>query len=199
MTPPATAKKRRSAAERREELVEVALRHFASHGYVAASTDAIAAEAGISQPYLFRLFGTKRELFLACHDVAHGRVAETFRAAAQDAPADERLARMGMAYVELLADRDRLLFQLQSYAACGDPEIRERVRERYGALVREVEELSGAPADAVWRFFATGMLLNLVAVLGLDEIADRDPWAARWCAPGDLVGLGGMDSETKDG
>ena len=59
---------RRSAEDRREEIVGIAFRHFAEGGYHGTSTEAIAREAGISQPYLFRLFRTKRELFLACVD-----------------------------------------------------------------------------------------------------------------------------------
>ena len=62
---------RRSAEERRREIVEIAISHFAQHGYNGTSTDQVAREAGISQPYLFRLFGTKRELFLACHAAMH--------------------------------------------------------------------------------------------------------------------------------
>jgi AcrR family transcriptional regulator len=172
---------RKSAAERRQEIVEVALRHFAERGYVAASTDAIAAEAGISQPYLFRLFGTKRELFFACLDVADARILESFRKAADGVAPEERLARMGDAYMELLGDRHALLFQMQSYAASADPEIRERVRDGYSMLVREVRAISGASQDDVWRFFANGMLLNVVAALGLDEIAPREDWSADWC------------------
>jgi AcrR family transcriptional regulator len=193
----AEVRTRKSAGERRAELVEVALRHFAERGYVAASTDAIAAETGISQPYLFRLFGTKRELFLACHEVAQQRIHDTFRAAAQGATPEERLGKMGMAYVELLADRHRLQFQMQCYAACTDDAIRERVRAGYGELVREVRAMSGAPEDEVWRFFATGMLLNVVAALGLEEIADGDDWAAAWCAPGDLAGFAGVDPDQR--
>jgi AcrR family transcriptional regulator len=179
---------RKSAAERREEIIEVALRHFAQRGYVAASTEAMAAEAGISQPYLFRLFNTKRELFLACHEVSHARIRETFRAAAQGDSPEERLASMGGAYVELLADRHRLLFQMQAYAAAGDPAIREAVRERYGELVEEVTRLTGAAPEDVWRFFANGMLLNVIASLGLEEIAGQEEWAARWCEPAGLIG-----------
>jgi AcrR family transcriptional regulator len=179
---------RKSAEERREETIEVALRHFAERGYVAASTEAIAAEAGISQPYLFRLFHTKRELFLACHEVSHARIRDTFRAAAAGVPPQERLASMGAAYVQLLADRHRLLFQMQAYAAAGDPEIREPVRERYGELVEEVTRLTGAGPEEVWRFFANGMLLNVIAALGLEEIADQQEWAARWCEPAGLIG-----------
>jgi AcrR family transcriptional regulator len=58
---------RKSADERREEILEIAIEHFAVGGYHGTSTEVIAKEAGISQPYLFRLFRTKRELFLACN------------------------------------------------------------------------------------------------------------------------------------
>ena len=53
------------------------MRHFAIGGYNGTSTEAIAREAGISQPYLFRLFRTKKELFIACRTAptsASGRV-----------------------------------------------------------------------------------------------------------------------------
>src|SRR5919206_4077440 len=105
---------RQSAAERREEILAIAVRHFAEGGYRGTSTEAIAREAGISQPYLFRLFRTKRELFLACCDRAHARLQEVFRRAAAEAPAGEALERMGHAYVEeLLPDRHEILMQLQ--------------------------------------------------------------------------------------
>jgi len=184
---PTEAKARKSAAERRSEIVEIALRHFAERGYVAASTDAIASEAGISQPYLFRLFHTKRELFFACLDVSDARISETFRSAAAGDTPQERLGAMGDAYLELLADRHALLFQIQSYAASSDPAIRTRVREGYSALVEQVTEISGAGQEDVWRFFANGMLLNVVATLGLDEIAPQHDWAAAWCRPSGLL------------
>src|SRR5688572_27032686 len=97
---------RMSAEERRTELVEIATRHFARGGYHGTSTEAIAKDAGISQPYLFRLFGTKRELFLACCARCQQRVAKTFRDAADGLPRDERFPAMGRAYVDLIADRD---------------------------------------------------------------------------------------------
>src|ERR1700754_4449626 len=110
---------RRSAEERREEIVEIALRHFAEGGYHGTSTEDIAREAGISQPYLFRLFGTKRELFLACLERCFAQITEVFAANAQDG-----LESMGVAYRDqLLPDRHMLLFQMQSYVT-DDPVIR---------------------------------------------------------------------------
>jgi AcrR family transcriptional regulator len=146
------------------------MRHFAEGGYHGTSTEVIAKEAGISQPYLFRLFRTKRELFVACNDRACAKVIEAFRRAAAEAPAGEKLHAMGHAYVaELLPDRHAILMMMQGYAAAADPEIQEHVRERYGDVVTQVAELSGAGPDEVWSFFATGMLLNIVAALGLER------------------------------
>jgi AcrR family transcriptional regulator len=161
---------RKSAEVRREEILVVALRHFAEGGYHGTSTEVIAKEAGISQPYLFRLFRTKRELFVACNDRACEKVLDAFRRAAAAAPAGEKLHAMGHAYMaELLPDRHAILMMMQGYAAAADPEIQEHVRRRYGDIVTEVAELAGAEPDEVWSFFATGMLLNIVAALDLQQ------------------------------
>jgi AcrR family transcriptional regulator len=178
---------RKSAVQRRGEIVTAAIERFAAEGYVAASTEAIARDAGISQPYLFRLFGTKKELFLACHERCMERISETFRAAARGLPREARLPAMGKAYMDLLADRRLLLFQMQSYAAAADPEIQAHVRRRYGELVQEVTRLADAEPHEAWMFFAHGMLLNVIASLDLQAIAGDDAWAAAWSSPGALI------------
>jgi AcrR family transcriptional regulator len=162
---------RKSAEERREEILAVAMRHFASGGYHGTSTEGMAREAGISHAYLFRLFRTKRELFLGCGDRACEKVLEAFRHAAAGADPGDELQAMGHAYVtELLPDRHAILMLMHSYAAGGaDPEIRAHVRRKYGEVVTEVSELAGAGPDEVWSFFADGMLLNIVAALDLQE------------------------------
>jgi len=180
---------RKSAEERREEIVALAIRQFAVNGYKGTSTETIAAEAGISQPYLFRLFGTKRDLFLACIDVNHDRIEATFAQAAADAPPGEALGRMGDAYVDRLRDTSALRFQMQSYAACSDAVIQERVRDRFGVLVDQVTRQSGAEPEQVWEFFAHGMLINVMASLDLPAIAAESEWAAQWCEPADLIRL----------
>src|SRR5215471_2315704 len=118
--------RRRTAAERREEILEAALTEFADGGLHGASTDAIARRAGISQPYLFRLFGTKKELFLAVLERGFERTLEAFQLGVGRARGGESgvFDEMGKAYVELLAsDRRILLAQMQSYAACDDAEV----------------------------------------------------------------------------
>jgi len=178
---------RKSAAERRGEIIEIAIEHFALRGYNGTSTDVVAREAGISQPYLFRLFHTKRELFLACHEVMYARIAETFADAARDLPPEERMPAMAKAYSDLLADRTALLFQMQSYAASSEPEIQARVRERYADLVRQVAESTGAEPAQLWEFFASGMLLNVIAALNLEVLAPNEEWAACWVDPSTML------------
>jgi AcrR family transcriptional regulator len=172
---------RKSAEERREEILAVAIEHFAVGGYHGTSTEGIARDAGISQPYLFRLFRTKRELFLAGTARACDKVMVVFRRAAGEAQPGEQLAAMGRAYVnELLPDRHAVLMLMQAFAASSEPEIRSEVRARYGAVVTEVAQLAETTPAEVWSFFATGALLNIVATLDLEEIADEAEWAAAW-------------------
>jgi AcrR family transcriptional regulator len=168
---------RKSADERREEILAIAVRHFAEAGYRGTSTEAIARDAGISQPYLFRLFGTKRALFLDCSDRACDHVGEVFRRVAAEAPAGERLERMGQAYIEeLLPERHEILMLMHAYAAGSDPEIQAHVRARFGGLVREVAELADVPVAQTFDFFAHGMLLNVIAALDLGS----EEWAVDW-------------------
>jgi AcrR family transcriptional regulator len=173
--------RRKSADERREDILAVAMEHFADSGYRGTSTEAIARDAGISQPYLFRLFRTKKELFLACHDRACEKILEVFRRAAADAEPGQKMEAMGHAYLhELLPDRHALFMLMQAYAATSDPELRDHVRRRYGEVITAVSELSGASDDEVWRFFATGMHLNIVTALDLAAIAGENRVAAAW-------------------
>jgi AcrR family transcriptional regulator len=187
-SPGAPSRTRKSAEERRGEVVQAAFAHFAREGYNGTSTEAVARDAGISQPYLFRLFGTKRDLFLACHDRMSERLQALFREAAEGAAPEDRLAAMGEAYTQnLLADRPMLLMQMQSYAACSDPEIQAHVRRRFAALVHEVERLTGAGPGEVWSFYSAGMLLNVVASLDLPAVCGEEPWAAGWLDPAAMI------------
>ncbi len=173
---------RQSAAERREEILDAALAEFAEHGYHGASTEAIARLAGISQPYVFRLFGTKQELFKAVTRRCFRETLELFQRAAEGKRGAEALDAMGNAYVErLLTDRKRLQAQMQAYAACDDPEICAVVREGYGDLVAYVERVSGLEPAVVSAFFAQGMLLNVFASMGL-TVGKAEPWADRLLA-----------------
>ena len=169
---------RKTAEERREAVLDAALVEFAARGLDGASTEAMAAAAGISQPYVFRLFGTKKELFKAVVARCFRETLELFQRAAEGKRGEEALQAMGTAYIEqLLPDRTRLQAQMQAYAACDDPEVRKVVRGGFGDLVTYAERVSDQPAEKIAKFFANGMLLNVIAAMELD--AGDEPWADR--------------------
>ena len=118
---------RQTAGERRIAVLEAANVEFALRGLHGASTDAIARRAGISQPYLFRLFGSKKELFIAVIEDCFARTLESFREAASGKSGADALQAIGETYaVSIEEDRTMLQGQLQSYAASvEDDDIRE--------------------------------------------------------------------------
>jgi AcrR family transcriptional regulator len=176
---------RQTADERRAQVLRAAIAEFAEHGLHAARTTAIAERAGISQPYIYALFPNKRDLFLACHEHAMGRIRDAFTEAARGAASpDDALERMGDAYMTLLDDREELLFQLQGHAAAGDPDIQAVGRRAWMDLWNHVRRLSGAPIEAVRGFMAMGMFLNVVAALELPE--EVRPSKDEHCPPGEL-------------
>ena len=170
-----TPKTRLTADERREEILLAAMEEFAHGGLDGTPTEAIAKRVGISQPYLFRLYGTKKELFLAVVERCFDRTLTAFQRAADGFTGEEALEAMGMAYAQLLSDRTLLLAQLQMYVACQDPDVRTLCRDGFKRLTLFVAEVSGAPAESVRRFFETGMLMNVVAAMELDRV--DEPWA----------------------
>ena len=169
-----------TADERREAVLAAAVAAFAARGLAGTLTEDVARAAGISQPYLFRLFPTKKALFLTLVERCFRQVAETFETAAADRVGEEALDAMGDAYHRLLADRTLLLLQLQAYAACDDPEIRDVTRTGFKGLWTLAERLSGLPYERIVTFFAMGMLMNVAAAMDLPAIDER--WA-RWCLP----------------
>ena len=167
-----------SAAERRESVLEAAVAEFARHGLAGTSTEDVARRAGISQPYLFRLFPTKKALFLALTERCYQRIEDAFTAAAGDRTGDEALDAMGKEYERLLEDRTLLLLQMHAYAACEDLDIRAATRAGYKRLWSLVERLSGLPFDRIVAFFAMGMLMNVAAAMDLPAVEER--WTS-WC------------------
>ena len=169
---------RKTAEERREEILEAALVEFAVHGLYGGSTEAIARAVGISQPYVFRLFGTKKELFTATIERCMRGTLEMMQSAAAGLKGEEALQAIGEAYAERLAtDPTYLHSQMQAYAACDDPAIRTVVRNGYRELVDYVERVSGLPPERVSHFFAKGMLLNVIA--SMDLLGADEGWAQR--------------------
>jgi AcrR family transcriptional regulator len=176
--PAAQPRRRMPAAQRRELVLEAAVAEFAAHGLAGTSTEDVARRAGISQPYLFRLFPTKKTLFLALVERCFQRVRDAFSQAAAGHTGEEALVAMADAYEVLLNDRTLLLLQMQAYAACDDPEVRATTRAGFKALWELTERLTGLPFQQVVDFFAVGMLMNVAAALDLPSVDER--WTS-WC------------------
>ena len=166
---------RMSADERRELVVRAALTEFARSGFAGTSTEAIAKRAGISQPYVFRLYATKKDLFIAVVNSCFDRVYNAFLAAADGTYGMDAKEAMAHAYSVLLQDRELLTAQMHAYAAGDDPEIREATRNGYRRLWLLVQRATGLPEEQVVQFFAVGMLINVAASLDLPHL--KEPWA----------------------
>ncbi len=166
-----------TAAERREAVLAAATAKFAATGPHGTSTEDIAKLAGISQPYLFRLFDTKNDLFLATVN----RVCDHIMAAFDQAAADGQgtiLERMGLAYTMLMRNRDDLLVLLHGFAAAADPEVRAKVRERMTQIFRLIKDRSGASDEEVRSFVAKGMLITVLAAIDAPELLGFAGWDA---------------------
>ena len=182
---PSTATARKSAAptrlsaeERREAVIQAAVEEFAEAGYFGTPTEAIAARAGISQPYIFRLFGNKENLFLATAERCFERIHESFRAAAAGAPGAPFPA-MEEAYLQLLSDRRLLMVWMHTFAACSNPVIQQAVALRFQELFSFLEELPGATPERVHQFVSSGMLLNVAAATNMRSAMTEAEWERR--------------------
>jgi AcrR family transcriptional regulator len=164
-----------SGPDRREQVLAIAAEEFAEGGLHGASTETISRRAEITQAYVFRIFGTKKALFLEVVVAAFNRMTEGMRDAAGAETGLAALSRMGAQYNEMLADRTSLLLQLQGFAACGDPEVRDAVRHSFGQMWQTVARTTGLDPVTIKAFLAFGMLLNNGAALQVAEL--EEPWA----------------------
>jgi len=180
MTSPAAKPKRHTADERREDVIAAAIIEFATHGLEGASTEAIAARAGISQPYVLRLFGTKKALFLA----SVGRVTSQImtlwaRALDEIDPAlspEQKLWAIGGYYHELVREVNGLRLVLQSFSAAEDPEVRAEAHRCLRDMHAWVKRETGADPTAIQQWFAIGMMLTVAASIRADLAVDEE-WA----------------------
>jgi AcrR family transcriptional regulator len=167
--------KRLAGADRREQVLKIAAEEFAEHGLHGVSAEVIARKADITHAYVFRLFGTKKRLFLEVVRRAFAAMADGLSASAGSESGLDALSAMGLRYDASLRDRTLLLLQLQAFAACGDDEVREAVRESFGQLWQTVSDATGLDPVQVKTFMAFGMLLNTNAALATADV-DAD-WA----------------------
>ncbi len=185
---------RMSADERRDLVLDAATRAFARNGFAGTSTDAVAREAGVSQPYVVRIFGTKLELFLEVFERSVARIRAAFEevlaAGPFDPESDDDWARLGFAYGELLEDRDLLQVMMHGFSAGGVPEIGAVGRRCMGEVFQTIKR-TGCDDEKARDFVAQGMLLNVMLSIGAPEhLAPDEPLTAlTTCTFGDALAL----------
>lgn len=179
---------RMSAEERREQVLREAIPVFARYGFEGATTAEIAKRAGVAQPYVIKLFETKKALFIAACELNMRTTLVQMRDSAGGKTGHDAMEAMGRAYVERMeTNRDSLLLQMQQYAACWDEDIQRTVRQCMQDIWNMVVEISGEPLEEIAVFFAKGMMCNVIAAAGRSD--GRDPqwrpiitalWPDKW-------------------
>lgn len=183
---------RMSAEDRRELVLQAAVRAFAHSGYAGTSTDAVAKEAGVSQPYVVRIFGSKLELFQAVFERVMEKIGEAFAAELASAPFDpdneDDWARLGATYTALMLDRDLLMVMMHGILAGSTPEIGAQARACM-AKVYTVLTSTGCTDERATEFIAQGMLLNAMLAMRAPEHLGDDPALTplTLCAFGDAI------------
>jgi AcrR family transcriptional regulator len=178
-------RQRVSAAERREALIEAAIEEFASTGLHGTPVDRIARRVGVAQPYVFSLFPTKRDLFIAAVERCFERVTDMFVGVAEGfdpktaEPGVDVLKAIGQTYKGMLvSDQTLLRLQLHGYAACDDELIRERIRAAFARLLLRVKQATGADAEQIDEFIRYGMWLNVAAALQVNTLSPDCGWVS---------------------
>jgi AcrR family transcriptional regulator len=159
------ARSRLPAAERRAAVLDAALSVFGEGSYGGATTADIARAGGVSEPILYRHFGCKRDLYLACLDEMWTRLRQAVEQIVAAEPDPREWLFAVPKAIALLRGQGVLPNQLwiQALSEAGeDPEIRRYLR-------RHMREVHDFVADLYRRAQAEGAMP-----------ADRDPDAEAW-------------------
>jgi len=193
---PADPGRRLSSDERRRQILQASLAVFGARGYEGATTDEVARAAGVSQPYVVRLFGSKENLFLAAIGDALDRLLVAFRAALAepdgvDADGGEVTAgkRIGQAYVDLIEVRGLHQTLAHAYLLGSHPVIGAAARRGFAQVWRFFRDEMGLGADEARTFMAEGMLISTMIGLRIVDDYGSDPQITelfRSCFPGEL-------------
>jgi len=187
---------RMKAEDRRELVIEAATSVFGDYGYYGTTTDQIARAAGVSQPYVVRMFGTKEKLFIEVLERALSLLMQSFRAALANDDGQPLMTRLGLSYIGLLAHRGLLLSLMHAFVLGSDPVIGAKAREGFLQVYEFLRTEAGMTSNEAGLFLAGGMLSNTMIGLRMTDMDSKDPIAHELltaCFPEDLdvvVGLG---------
>ncbi len=168
---------RKTAEERREEILDAAVTEFAAQGLRGASVEGMAEKVGVSQPYVYRLFGTKKYLFLAAARHVRHRIMQAFE---EGARSEDALQAMGQSYNLRFFRREEMMLMLQGFAASEDPEVKEAMAGGFAEIWRFVQEAAGTSDEETWNFMAAGMMLTVDAAIGLMPRLGKEDWLQKY-------------------
>jgi AcrR family transcriptional regulator len=161
---------RLKAPQRREQLVSVATRQFAKYGYDATTTDTIAKAAGVTEPILYRHFGSKQELFIAITRAVSEQTLNHWRdlIASIDDPAEQlrEIARRFPAHLKEMGDAYRVIHN--ALTTSRDRKVQAVLREHYQQMenffcsvistgVERGTFRATHPKTACWHLINTGL------------------------------------------
>ncbi|CAN5182927.1 TetR family transcriptional regulator [soil metagenome] len=160
--------------ERRESILAAAAGVFGNYGYYGATTDQVAKAAGVSQPYVSRMFGTKEQLFLEVLERSLATLIATFRAEIAKGLGPDLARRLGIAYVDLLQDRGLLLSLMHAFVMGSDPVIGKAGRRGFIDVYELLRTEAGFSVEQAGDFLAGGMLLNTMVGLRMSDEYDSN-------------------------
>jgi len=188
---------RMTAPARREAVLEAACGVFVRSSYHGTTTKMIAAQAGVTEPIIYRHFHSKRDLYLACLEASWTRVQALWDKALLGEPDPSSwVPAIGLAYLETKDKRARLVdLWIQALSEASDDAhirryLRGQIREvhdyvqdvivraqRAGGIIPERD-----PAAEAWVFISIGLLGTIDRRLGMLEgelpriVAARRTW-----------------------
>jgi AcrR family transcriptional regulator len=180
-------RKRLSAAERKPQILRSAIRAMARSNYRTTSIAEIAAEAGITEPAVYRYFPTKKALFIAILEHVGARVLTLWETIIEQSP-DPVTAMRNIAvdyYERAMTRRGDLKVLFQALAEVDDEDIRSALHNHFESYVRLLQKLIEECIEAkmiqtdidseaaAWSWLSVGFTLNLVSLLGFDKEVNK--------------------------
>jgi AcrR family transcriptional regulator len=158
---------------RREELLSAATTAFARRGYFGTTTNEVAAEAGISQPYVVQYFGSKESLFLQVHERAGRIVSEQMRSVAAESAS---MSTFVADYKRIVVEPKLLLVIMHAIFAASVPSIGDRARKLFVEMYDILANEAHATPEQAYEFLGKSLLLNTMLAMDVESHLDENPW-----------------------
>lgn len=170
---------RMPAAERRALILDAARDLFGRRGYHGTTTDQIAAAAGISQPYVVRMFGTKEALFLEVFADTMATLLDEWRDAFASLSPEESAAHViGERFFDLAAKRGLHTLLLQGFVSGAEAAIGTAARDGFLEMYRFLRDEAGLQDEQIQGLLGSGMIFAVMLAIDMSSLFDQDADAA---------------------